>query len=50
MLGFFLRSNGSEPRTGLPSLGFLHWKDKPPECLALKTSGVFLLCDLEGSG
>lgn len=29
---------GSEPHTGLPSLGFLYWEVELPECLPLKTS------------
>ena len=38
----FPRSEGSEPHISLPSLGFLSWEDKPPECLALKARRVYL--------
>ena len=34
-----LRSKRSETHVGLPILEVLHWEDKPPERLALKTSG-----------
>ena len=38
---FFPISECSEPHIRLSSSGVLHWKDKPPEHLALKTSGAY---------
>ena len=37
----FSRSKGSKPHIRLPSLGILHWEDKPPEHLALKASRAY---------
>ena len=39
---FFPGSESSEPHIRLPSLGLWQWEKKPPEKLALKTSGVYL--------
>ena len=37
---FSPRNKGSELRIRFLSLGVLHWKDEPPELLALKAVGL----------
>lgn len=37
---FSYRSESSEPRVRLPSLGVWHQEEETPECLALKASGA----------
>ena len=37
-----LRSEGPKPHIALASPGDMHWEDKPPYHLSLKTSGTYV--------